>query len=89
MGSAGFSVDRRCGGLTLDYTRKNRLILMMTARLRVAGNLGANVSRSSLKTTNSSLPGRYSHRRRTFAEMLFVLELNWINALANISGVIV
>src|SRR5262249_3641995 len=71
------------------YSRKNRFTLMMNARLRVAGKLRASVSRSSLKTTNSSLPDRYSHRRRTFAETLFVLELNWISALTNISGVIV
>ena len=45
-------------------------------------------SRDSLKTTNSSLPGRYSQRRRTLASSEWPLELHCSRPLTNMSGVI-
>jgi len=49
----------------------------------------AEVFLSSLYTTNSSLPGWYSQRRRALVETDPVAELYWTSALANISGVMV
>ncbi len=47
--------------------RSRRFTFMMKERLDSRGNAGARVSRSSLYTMNSSLPGRYSQRRRMLA----------------------
>ena len=48
----------------------------MNARLNRPGTPSAvSLSRSSLYTTNSSLPGRYSQRSRALALTVWVLEL--------------
>ena len=44
--------------------------------------------RSSLYTTKTSLPGRYSHLKRTLAATVFVVELYCTRALMNDIGVI-
>ena len=44
------------------------------------------MSRSSLYTTNNWLPGEYSQRRRTLADMVLALELYCSSALVNIHG---
>ena len=79
----------RSNSRRFDYGRNNRLIFTMKARLARAGKRRASVSRSSLNTTNSSLPGRYSHRSRTFALTSWLLELYCSSALVNICVVIV
>jgi hypothetical protein len=40
-------------------------------------------------TTNSSLPGAYSHRRRRLLPIEFVVELDWTMPLTNMRGVTV
>ena len=58
------------------YRRKSRLIFTMNARLFSEGKLRVNVLRSSLYTTNSSLPGWYSHLNRALVETAPIPELN-------------
>ena len=48
---------------------------------------GTRVSRCSLYTTNSSLPGWYSHRNRMLLLSAVLLELYWMSALTNMVGV--
>ena len=48
--------------------RTSRLTFTINARVCRSGKRTAPVSRCSLKTTNSSLPGRYSHRNRTLTD---------------------
>ncbi len=67
-----------------NYGRNKRLILTMSALLASVGKRRASVSRSSLNTTKTSLPGRYSHRSLTFALTVWLLELNCSSALVNI-----
>ena len=75
---------RRC-----DQNLNKRFTLMTRTLFVSSGKLRASVSRCSFYTTNNSLPGRYSHRRRTFAPIVSLLELYWTNELTNIRGVIV
>ena len=71
------------------YNRNSRLILNARPRFRRAGYREARVSRSSLYTTNSSLPGRYSQRNLRLVLTTSVDELYWMRALANSRGVTV
>ena len=71
------------------HSLKSLLILTMKARLTSGGNPLDPVSRPSLYTTNSSLPGRYSQRNRALVEKVWLLELYWVSALTNMRGVIV
>ncbi len=60
----------------------------MNARFSISGKgCGVRVSRCSLNTTNSSLPGWYSHRSRTLVLSALLLELYWMSALTNMVGV--
>src|SRR4030095_15617116 len=65
------------------------LIFTMNARFARSGNRCDSVSRCSLSTRNSSLPGRYSHRNRTFADTASIPVLYCTSALTNIAGVTV
>jgi len=69
--------------------RNSRLTLTMSARVCRFGNRPMTVSRSSLNTTNSSLPGWYSQRNRTFVLARCEIDAYCTSALANIFGVIV
>ena len=68
---------------------KSLLILTTKARLTSGGNPSDPVSRPSLYTTNSSLPGRYSQRNRALVVNVWLLELYCVRALTNMRGVIV
>ena len=64
--------------------------MTINARFSSSGNRRRSaVSRCSLQTTNSSLPGCYSHRNRTFAAAVLLAESYCSSALVNILGVTV
>ena len=66
---------------------KSLLILTMKARLTIGRNPSDPVSRPSLYTTNSSLPGRYSQRNRALVLNVCLLDSYWVRTLTNILGV--
>ena len=75
-----------------SQNRTSRFTLTTRARLRSSENrsgIRESVSRFSLYTTNSSLPGLYSHRSRRLVLSELLLELYCTSALTNINGVIV
>ena len=60
---------------------------MMNARFTNPGYPFTVVSRPSLYTTNNSLAGRYSQRKRALVLKVCVLDEYCVNALANIRAV--
>ena len=60
--------EATCGTLSDHYGRNSRVILMTKARVDSSDQRSpsAPVFRSSVYTTNSSLPGAHSHRNRKF-----------------------
>ena len=62
--------------------------MSLTANERFSRSaFGPDVSRPSLYTTKSSLPGRYSHRSRTLEERVWAPAFSWTRLLTNRRGV--
>src|SRR5688572_32000285 len=73
------------------YGRNSRVTLMTSARVDSSDQRSpsAPVFRSSVYTTNSSLPGAHSHRSRKFPLTVLLPELYWTSPLTYARGVIV
>ena len=91
--SMRFPATRWLARSAADSPQKRNCRVTFTAKARFS-NIGkprfpmfVKVSRWSLWTMNSSLPGSYSQRRRTFLLSTLLVELYCSNALANIRGV--
>src|SRR5688500_5655754 len=69
--------------------RNSRLIFNTIPRLWSSVPRTGKVERPSVYTRNSSLPGRYSHRRRTLLERDETPEVYWTSADTNMRGVMV